>query len=402
MRNKGVIEMAQKVLKILKEQQKIIVGTIDDLATLRQLWEQCFEDVEAYVTYYFENRVKPECCLLFNVQDKTVAGLHLNPYTVNFCNTSFKTSYFVGVATLEAYRGQGFMKLLMESALRYLKEKGEKFSLLMPIDSRIYERFDFRFIQDNTIFECESSAILVDELHHKEIIPMSELKNKRRQFLLERKWKQTNFELFPIRSEKELDIWEKGFECEGGSVAYLENGYVAYYPTEPVQVTEIFYDSQMGLENCLSFIKTISHGAQAQINTYGRDPIKSYIAHSSKNKRICKPYMMARILDVTSVLQTIWDNSQLTENLKLSIEVMDTIISENSGCYEIYNGLVSLQEEQCACDLRIGIGSLTQLVFGYMTLNEVVLSDSEVILCQHEALWDKLFRQRVLFFNEVV
>lgn len=109
------------------------------------LWEQCFEDSDRYVTYYFEQKWKhSETFTRREDNGKIVSMLHLNPYRLNYQDQKVSLHYIVGVSTDQSRRHRGYMRQVLCDALQWMQQRGEPFTYLMPADRAIYETFGFR------------------------------------------------------------------------------------------------------------------------------------------------------------------------------------------------------------------------------------------------------------------
>ena len=113
----------------------------------RPLYETVFsEDTKRFVDYYYQYKIRDNQILVLRENDQMVSMLHLNPYTMIVNGYEVKTNYIVAVATLEAYRHRGYMRILLERALQDMAEKGMPFTFLMPASESIYSPFDFVWI----------------------------------------------------------------------------------------------------------------------------------------------------------------------------------------------------------------------------------------------------------------
>ena len=76
--------------------------------------------------------------------------LHLNPYTMIVNGYEVRSNYIVAVATLKDYRHRGYMRMLLETALRQMVADRMPFTFLMPASESIYTPFDFVWISPFT------------------------------------------------------------------------------------------------------------------------------------------------------------------------------------------------------------------------------------------------------------
>ncbi|MDU6249630.1 MAG: GNAT family N-acetyltransferase, partial [Paeniclostridium sordellii] len=104
-----------------------------DLENIKDIWNYCFGDEEAFVDYYFNNKYKAKNTILIEEDGDLMSSLQLNQYKIKLNNNTYDTSYIVGVSTYPDARGKGYMKDMMDFSLNELYKKGQLVSLLMPI-----------------------------------------------------------------------------------------------------------------------------------------------------------------------------------------------------------------------------------------------------------------------------
>ena len=104
----------------------------------RELYENVFpEDSRRFVDFYYEYKTRDNEILALEEDGQMVSMLHLNPYTMILNGYEVKSNYIVAVATRKEYRHRGFMRLLLEKALRDMAALGIPFVFLMPASELI-------------------------------------------------------------------------------------------------------------------------------------------------------------------------------------------------------------------------------------------------------------------------
>ena len=117
----------------------------------RELYEKVFpEDSRKFVDFYYEYKTKDNRILALEEDGQIVSMLHLNPYQMIINGYEVKSNYIVAVATREAYRHRGYMRLLLEKALRDMAACRMPFAFLMPASESIYAPYDFVWICSHT------------------------------------------------------------------------------------------------------------------------------------------------------------------------------------------------------------------------------------------------------------
>jgi predicted acetyltransferase len=359
---------------------------------LRFIWEKCFEDIKEFVDYYFENRIFLNRVVALSEEDNILSSLHLNKYNVIYNNKGYNISYIIGVATLEKYRNKGYMRKVIEWSLQQLYREGEVFSLLMPIDSRIYERFGFGFIQDNLEIELDINTITTKKTNIEPIVVTKDnvniLKN-----LYDGYYK--DFDLYKNRTIEELLIFIKEVNSENGNILIFDKDIVVIYETdENILIREIFFKSNKSLLNIIEHIKNRYTSKKVIINTFENDSLKYLIPYTKSNIIKIKPFMMARIINCKRFLE----DSLILNGEELNIRVKDNIINENNNTYKINDRKVVLTDDDY--DISIDILYLVQLLFGYKSIDDLIKLEQMEIRQKRELL-ERLIKKNC-YFNELV
>ncbi len=118
-----------------------------DAAALKALWRDTFGDPDFYIDgVIFKYKTTPESVILMERGGALVSAVHMPVCGFSFWGGEHKASYVMGVATDRAQRGHGYMRPLMEAALRKMYESGTAFCTLIPAEDWLYDyyaRFGF-------------------------------------------------------------------------------------------------------------------------------------------------------------------------------------------------------------------------------------------------------------------
>lgn len=101
---------------------------------VRQLWETCFNDDEAFVDLYFRLRYTDQINKAIIEDGKVISALQMIPYPMTFCGRTVATSYISGACTHPDYRARGAMRRLLEETHRSMFDEGIMFSTLIPAE----------------------------------------------------------------------------------------------------------------------------------------------------------------------------------------------------------------------------------------------------------------------------
>nr|WP_246208665.1 GNAT family N-acetyltransferase [Anaerotalea alkaliphila] len=352
----------------------------EDRKDLRTIWEACFDDTPAFVDYYFRKRMDPLRCMALRECGEMVAALHLNRHRVEFLGKNHDVSYFVGVSTYEVHRGKGHMRKLMEAAIRELHAEGELFSLLMPVDSRLYDRFGFAFVEDHlqTDFNPEHETALEKEWRGgpgrfpaRGSYRMVDRQDPGR---FRQEWEGVRagmiscygLEMVPLFGEGRFQALVEELAVEDGGILLGERGYAAFYPGETLEVREIAVLDRDAMFEILRHLREKAGKRTIGLNTHLKDCIKYLIPYTNDNTIKVRPFMMARILDARRLLAAYVEAHPLEVGRELRIQVLDGLIPENNRTFALRENHVEvLQGQEVSADLALGIDALAQLVFGY-------------------------------------
>lgn len=365
----------------------IRLGNREDLNGVRRIWEYCFRgDSKEYVDFYFTRKYNPLNTLVYEDRNKITSSIHLNNHVLNMYGTDVNTQYVVGVSTLPEARGAGIMSSMMKESLYEMRNRGNSFSILMPIDFRLYRKFGYENCYDILehsfdIFQLKNMK-LTGEFKEADIESSADLK-----YIYENFAKRFNG--VAVRDEKYFTEFVEEMSSDGGYI-YINytdskpSGYLAYYISDSdstMQIREFIYNSIDVYESMLKFI--FNHNTQvSSVNM--STPVSDFLADILPNPRelksVRKSFMMARILDFEKFLKSTGIKGKNISGFEeISIYLEDSIISENHGLYKILNenGNISIRKSnEGKFDLKLKVGDLTQLMFGYKSIEEIAFKNN--------------------------
>lgn len=203
----------------------------------RTLYEKVFpEDSRAFVDYYYSCKTVDNQIWVIEEEGTCRSMIHLNPYPMMVRGEEYKTHYIVAVATEEAFRHRGYMRMLLLRTLEEMYRNREPFTFLMPASEAIYLPFGFR-----TVYEQESYRMMPVDLSSRRAKPedVSVLADFAARVLADR------FEIYTKRTTAYYERLLKEQECEGGSIRIYQgkDGHLAgIVLKERAENEEIFRD----------------------------------------------------------------------------------------------------------------------------------------------------------------
>lgn len=118
----------------------------DQLMQMRELWQITFGDSIEYIDMIFSNYVDPQYCLCAICDKKVISMLIGIPYEFKIDNSCKTGLYLCGLATVNSYRGQGIMRILIENIEDVCRKFSILFTFLIPADAylrRYYMKFGY-------------------------------------------------------------------------------------------------------------------------------------------------------------------------------------------------------------------------------------------------------------------
>lgn len=336
----------------------------EDIKDIRKLYYEAFDDSEAFVDFYFKDKLIPEKVVIIEENSSLISMMHLNPFKVFFNEGLYDISYFVAIATNKEYRQKGYMKKLMAYALNKLYSEGEIFSLLMPIDSRIYERYGFGFIEDNLHFDIDSSKMMhkhIDGIYREATVNDFNLLVDYYTIYCK------TFNLITYRDVKSFERIYSELLTEDGKIILFEDGYLmVYYYQNILCVREIVCNTKKVFNEMMTYLQKKTDYTRVIIDDHFKSKVKYVIPNIKENQISLKPFMMARIINVEELIRR---NINLF-NKDINVKIVDPFIEQNNHCYKIEEQGVIVNDGP-KYDIQLDIKTFTQLVFGYIDEVEV-------------------------------
>lgn len=370
-----------------------------EIDKVRKIWDYCFDDGIDYTNFYFEKKFKPENAVVLEKDGDIISAIHLNQHKINLLGRIEDVSYVVGVSTLPEARGLGKMGELMEYSFKEMYKRDQDVSLLMPIDFRLYSKFGYANVYDMLkakidIFSLGKFKIMGDfQLASEENV--EDLIN-----IYEESQKDKNG--YAIRDRQYFLEFIEEMKIEGGHIYinYIDGqpvSYLAYsISNRNFEIREIYYKNINSYKSILKFI--FNHNTQCEyliLNAAIDDPARHILENPKDHNFEIKPFMMARIINLQSLLSKLEVNNWCER--ELVVKINDQYLEENAGVYRFlrtengvlqntiisnflaadsmnWDGLmVEKLGEDSDFDLEIEIGQLTTIIFSYYSPEEFAM-----------------------------
>lgn len=109
-----------------------------DVLELKALWLCSFGGTEDDADFYYQNRFRPEDTLLWREDGRIVSMMTL----MRVWQDGEPGYYVFAVATHPDYRGRGLMRELDRWAVEVIKERGGRFSCLVPANEGLFAMYE--------------------------------------------------------------------------------------------------------------------------------------------------------------------------------------------------------------------------------------------------------------------
>lgn len=358
------------------------LATVNDTTAVQKLWAYCFEPADhPFFNYYFTHAYEPENTLLAYDQSLLAAMVHLRPFTISVRNTPLTMSYMIGVATDPVSRRGGIGGTLLQEALKELHKRGHGFTILMPSKASFYQQYGWDLYCHQWVH-----TLSLDDLRplaNKEF-SFGRISSSKEYTRLVKAYDTYTNKLsgFAVRSEREWIHLIESVLAEGAHIGYVKDnegtihGYCIYRLGEPeIFVSEFVYTSPSAKGSLLNYIYNHrSQGTHVRWNEGLQDT--TYIFEpDGKHTHSTMPFMMSRIVDVKTAIESIPVPAALEGALQLSVS--DSLCPWNHGTYIVTykGGTASVVRQKETTDtnaeLTFTIGGLSLLLMGRLTATEL-------------------------------
>lgn len=224
----------------------------NDQPKAKSLWKQAFGDSEAFINWYFGNKILPGNSLGMFESGELICVVHTIPYTIRVQQRPLQTAFIAGAATLKRRQGQGHMKRLLYETLTLLRSRGILLTHLYPFKHAFYENFGWATYshvsrQTVTALPYRRSSEVVET---GDSLILSALYERM----------MRSFDGYVVRTEREWAWRLEELSADGGRVALLlEDGcaraYMLYYAEDnKANVIETVYTHEEDIGGLLGYI----------------------------------------------------------------------------------------------------------------------------------------------------
>ena len=345
----------------------------------------------------------------FDENGKMCSCFQLIPFDVSFDGISVPMGGIGGVASLPEEREKSSIRGIFEYSMQEMFEKGYIFSYLYPFSHPFYRKFgyelnmtvinysiplsDFRQFTQTGKMKMYTKDMDASEIKsvYEEYIKDKNLAVKRTDKL----WKRF-LEKDPYKDGVYLYIW---YDANNTARGYIQFTACAIPGSKSnMQVSELVWLDRVALEGIFTFVGRLT--AQMERMIWKAPSFVNLLPlfpepYDVKQETIT--YGMNRIVNVEKALRLMSVPEGAGE---VVIGVEDSFFPVNSGNYRIVweNGVHSAVRTDKAPDMYCDVQALSQLVTGFLTVEELKLA-GRLDIKDNKSLLSKVFARKKLFIN---
>ena len=339
----------------------------------------------------------------FAEDESLISQIAIYPFEVNMHGNRIKMGGITGVGTYPEYANLGLMGDLIKKSLQSMKAENQIVSYLYPYSVPFYRRKGWEIISDKMTFTLADTQLpQVKEVPgHVERFDVDEpeIYEFYNKFARQRHGAMYRDEL----AWGEYWRWENEAE-RYAALYYDENnqaqGLCFYWILDEIfHIKELIYLNQEAHHGLWNFIAAhFSMIDQVSGNNFSGEPIAFNLQDSDIVETI-SPYYMGRIVDVSAFLALY---PFLDKSTAFTLNIHDDYAPWNDRLFGIYweNDAIRIVEEVVGEVLTMDIATLSTLLFGYKTVNE--LAKLSRIQASKKALniLSKTVRVEKLYFSD--
>jgi len=345
---------------------------------VRRLWGECFGNEEPWTSWYFSKHYQADHTWVGERDGEIIAQAHLLPHRLMVRGTWREAAFLVGVCVSEKMRGRGIGRELLSSALEELRRTGMKINILQPRWPEFYRQLGWEFCYDRQSYKLPvhvADLLLPDVagafFWEPDLADISVLSGLYCQFTLSRHG-------YARREEKDWEILLADHKGDSGRVGVVFRSevpcaYVLYSMAgDLLRVRELVWTDTAAVDAIWKYLIGLS-GPAALEKLEWLDPAGNPVSLLSSGSHP-EPFLMGRMNDMQAILSEIDYPAEQAADIR--INVSDPLISSNNGFFRwrISNGHGRLtpSRQTRTPAISIGIGQLSQLLFGYRTVQQLL------------------------------
>ena len=297
---------------------------------IKELWECCFADSQAFIEMYFRLRYHDDINIAIIEDGKPVSALQMIPYPMTFFDKMWQTAYVSGACTLPEYRAKGIMRQLLTNAYREMYIKGIELTTLIPAEPWLFNYYQsmgyatvFNYAKQNIASPLNEASSQID-------VQKSVQFDKVVYDYFNQKQQVRNCAIQHSEEDFKVILADLSLVQSGIYIAKIENQIIglaiAYDRDSFIEINELMIED----EKCKNAL------IQAIARDYNGKKLMQYLRATEESSY---PLGMARIIHAKKVLQ---DYASTFPEKEWRIHLIDKQISENNQYFHLSKGSCSI------------------------------------------------------------
>lgn len=299
-------------------------------AQLQQLYRLCFDDSEAFVDYYFQQRYTEDRTQYIMRDSQPVAALQMLSYPMLFGGRLCATAYLSAVCTHPDYRQQGLMHDLLVQTHQSLAARGVAAAWLIPAKPWLYDVYAKQ--QYATVFYQETELVSVEQL---------EVTTDCRVESFKPEWTVKVFDFFNdqlLKKPYAIVHTEEDFKVVLGALQLEHGSVLVAFTAEQISGVALVTSEGKMLE-LLANSATERAALLREVGLrYGLQTVTCLVESVSAAK---KPFGMLRVISAEKLLKLY---AAMHFDCSMTINLRDEELPENNGCYTLSQGVCAKSE----------------------------------------------------------
>ncbi|MCC8170699.1 MAG: GNAT family N-acetyltransferase [Parabacteroides sp.] len=341
-----------------------------DKQQVKDLWQTCFDDDEAFAAFYFDRVYRPENTVIYKEEGIVLSALQLLPYTMTYAGAEIPVSYISGASTAPGARGRGLMKGVLADAFERMRRRGDYLSVLIPAEEWLfgfYRKTGYAEAMYCRMCDCMPAPVDTPAGAVRRVTGLRE-----------------DGPAFDACCRRLYGYFSKKMKERPCCVQHTPADFRNILTDLALSRGDVFLASPAGEEVAgLAFVYPSPGGAwlvkecladTGEVKDGLLSGIAAYYAGSEVRQREFVstsglPYGMARVIDAEAMLRIY---AQHHPACTLTLSLFDDLLPGNTGVYRIGNGACRKSEQPVAEALPLTMPELTRWLFTgcctYMTL----------------------------------
>ncbi|MGR3741305.1 GNAT family N-acetyltransferase [Companilactobacillus sp. DQM5] len=286
------------------------------------------------------------------------------PFQVHIFESELNMSGISDVMSLPENISDVSAGSLLKVALKNMYKEEVELSYLAPFSFRYYRKFGYEYVFDRYCYSVKADKLSRIKTSNKgsfKKVSLNSVTQELKEFYSYTTKNESGGIIRPDWWWDYLPQKHPDWELIEYTLSNEIKGYLIYLRTEnEFQIKELIYSDFNAFNMLMNFV--YRHLNSYEKFTYESPIPKNNLSIFSDPGAIelkVKPYMMARIVNLSKLLSKI----NLREDIKLKVN--DDIIEENNGCWNL-NGV-----KEKSFDIEIDIRELTQVLLGKTNMKEL-------------------------------